>query len=404
MAIQVVKAQRKSIKVKLALTGPTGSGKTLSGLLLAKGLGEKIGCIDTENGSASLYSDRLDFDVCNISAPFTTEKYIEALQYFVKEKYDVVLIDSITHAWSGQGGLLDQKQQLDQRGGSGFNNWARITSKHEAFKAALMQSPIHVIASMRSKMEYAQVQGDNGKTQIKKLGLAPEQRDGIEYDFSVVFDIAMNHEAEASKDRTGIFGDSIFKINEEVGHKIKDWLSTAKSEPQQVVGQTTPQQQPQENKNVQNQTPRNTQQPVAKNNPKQETKPAVGNTATTAKVKNHAPDQNQIQASKSGAKTETPRPAKLPPERPTEAPATATETVNDESFPESLTSASDTSLDENFIDNEMKEAIIQHGANHGWDPDDIGHLIYSKFRLLGWSKVQIKHYNEIWLAIEKKDG
>lgn len=160
----------------------------------------------------------------------------------------------------------------------------------------------------------------------------------------------------------------------------------------------------QENKNVQNQTPRNTQQPVAKNNPKQETKPAVGNTATTAKVKNHAPDQNQIQASKSGAKTETPRPAKLPPERPAEAPDTATETVNNESFPESLTSASDTSLDENFIDNEMKEAIIQHGANHGWDPDDIGHLIYSKFRLLGWSKVQIKHYNEIWLAIEKKDG
>lgn len=403
MAIQVVKAQRKSIKVKLALTGPTGSGKTLSGLLLAKGLGTKIGCIDTENGSASLYSDHLDFDVANISAPFTTEKYIEALNYFVKENYDVVLIDSITHAWSQQGGLLDQKQQLDQRGGSGFNNWARITSKHEAFKAAIMQANIHVIATMRSKMEYAQVHGDNGKTQIKKLGLAPEQRDGIEYEFSVVFDIAMNHEAEASKDRTGIFGDSLFKIDEKVGHKIKDWLSTAKSEPQQIVGQTSLP--VQEKKNEPNQAPRNTQQPVAKNNPKQEVNRPVGNPTNVAKVKNHAPDQNQIQASKSGAKTETPRPAELPPERVAEAPATtAAETLNDESFPESLTSASDTSLDENYIDNEMKEAIIQHGANNGWEPDDIGHLIYSKFRLLGWSKVQIKHYNEIWLAIEKKDG
>lgn len=394
MAIQVVKAQRKSIKVKLALTGPTGSGKTLSGLLLAKGLGDKIGVIDTENGSASLYSDRIDFDVCNITPPFTTEKYIEALEYFVKEKYDVVLMDSITHSWSGKGGLLDQKQQLDQRGGSGFNNWARITSKHEAFKSAIMQSNIHVVATMRSKMEYAQVQGDNGKTQIKKLGLAPEQRDGIEYDFSVVFDIAMNHEAEASKDRTGIFGDSIFRINEEVGHKIKDWLSTAKSEPQQIIAET------QEKKVEPNQAPRSTQQPVAKNNPKQEVNRPVGNPSNVAKVKNHAPSADEIKASKPGAARETPKVTEQqqPVSEPEPSPAT------EDSFPEDLTSATDTSLDENFIDNEMKDAIIQHGANHGWEPDDIGHLIYSKFRLLGWSKVQIKHYNEIWLAIEKKDG
>lgn len=160
----------------------------------------------------------------------------------------------------------------------------------------------------------------------------------------------------------------------------------------------------QENKNATNQTPRNTQPAVAKNNQKQETIRPVGNPTATTKVKNHAPDQTQIQASKSGTKTETPRPAELPPERPTEKPVTAAEKVNNDSFPESLTSASDTSLDETFIDNEMKDAIIQHGANHGWEPDDIGHLIYSKFRLLGWSKVQIKHYNEIWLAIEKKDG
>jgi hypothetical protein len=156
----------------------------------------------------------------------------------------------------------------------------------------------------------------------------------------------------------------------------------------------------QENKNSTNQTPRNTQPAVAKNNQKQETNRPVGNTSNVAKVKNHAPSPDEIKASKPGAARETPKVTEQqqPVSEREASPAT------EDSFPEDLTSATDTSLDENFIDNEMKDAIIQHGANHGWEPDDIGHLIYSKFRLLGWSKVQIKHYNEIWLAIEKKDG
>lgn len=152
--------------------------------------------------------------------------------------------------------------------------------------------------------------------------------------------------------------------------------------------------------NEPNQAPRNTQQLVAKNNPKQEVNRPVGNTSNVAKVKNHAPSADEIKASKPGAARETPKVTQQqqPVSEPEASPA------SEDSFPEDLTSATDTSLDENFIDNEMKDAIIQHGANHGWEPDDIGHLIYSKFRLLGWSKVQIKHYNEIWLAIEKKDG
>ena len=226
------KAERKKIKLKLAVTGPTGSGKTYSSLVLAHSLGKKIAVIDSENGSASLYSDKFEFDTLVIEPPFTTEKYIDAINLSVKEGYDVVVIDSITHAWAGEGGLLQQKEQLDARGGNSFVHWGKITAKQEVFKSVLLNSDIHVIATMRSKMEYAQIE-ENGKKKIQKLGLAPQQRDGIEYDFSIVFDIAMNHEAEASKDRTGLFTDKIFKITDQTGKIILKWLEGAKDEPNQ---------------------------------------------------------------------------------------------------------------------------------------------------------------------------
>jgi hypothetical protein len=222
------KAERKRAKLKIGLTGPSGSGKTYSGLLLAKGIASKIAVIDTENGSASLYADRFNFDVIDLTPPFTTEKYIDAIKLAEKEKYEIVLIDSISHAWAGEGGLLEQKEQLDSRGrGNSYTNWADITKKHEKFKAALLHADIHLIATMRSKQDYVVSPDDKGKMTPKKVGLAPIQRDGMEYEFTTVFDIAMNHEAEASKDRTGLFTDKIFKITEETGQQFKQWLLTA---------------------------------------------------------------------------------------------------------------------------------------------------------------------------------
>jgi hypothetical protein len=160
-----------------------------------------------------------------IYAPYTTEKYIEAINLAVKAGYDWVIVDSTTHAWAGEGGLLDQKEQRDGRGGNTYTNWAPITKKQEAFKASLQNSPIHLIATMRSKQDYVIVE-KNGKSTPQKVGLAPVQREGMEYEFTLVLDVAMNHEAEVSKDRTGLFAGKLFKITQETGKELKGWLES----------------------------------------------------------------------------------------------------------------------------------------------------------------------------------
>jgi hypothetical protein len=220
------KAQRKKVKIKLGITGPSGSGKTYSALEIATGLGGKIAVIDTENGSASLYSDRFEFDAMELRAPFTTEKYIEAINDAVKAGYDVLIIDSISHAWNGEGGILDRKNQVDARGGNSFTSWSKFTPEQEKFISALLQSDIHLIAAIRSKQDYVLSDNGKGKTAPQKIGLAPVQREGMEYELSVVFDVAMNHEAQTSKDRTGLFVDKIFKITQETGKQIKAWLDS----------------------------------------------------------------------------------------------------------------------------------------------------------------------------------
>jgi hypothetical protein len=221
------KSQKKLIKVKIALMGASGSGKTFSSLRLAKGLGNKIAVIDTENGSASLYADKFDFDVLEIKPPFETEKYIRAIKDAEQMGYEVLIIDSLSHAWAGEGGLLEQKEKLDSRSGgynNSFTNWASITKKQEAFKSAFLHSNLHIICTMRSKQDYVLETNDKGKMVPKKVGLAPVQRGDLEYEFTVVFDVGMNHESSASKDRTGLFLDKIFKITEDTGKQINSWL------------------------------------------------------------------------------------------------------------------------------------------------------------------------------------
>lgn len=226
------KAERKQAKLKLAITGPSGSGKTYSALRLATGLGGKIAVIDTENGSASLYSDRFDFDVLTLDAPYENQKYLTAIADAVKAGYDILIIDSLSHQWAGEGGLLNKKEQLDARSGSNsYANWAKMTPEHEKLKSAILHSDIHVIGTMRSKQDYVLETNDKGKQAPKKVGLAPVQRDGMEYEFTTCFDVAMNHEAVASKDRTSLFVDKIFQITEETGKTLKTWLLQGKETP-----------------------------------------------------------------------------------------------------------------------------------------------------------------------------
>ena len=225
---QFKRAQRKQAKLKLAITGPTGSGKTYSALRLFKGFGGKTALIDTENGSASLYDD-FEFDTCEITPPFTTEKYIKAIRDAIESGYDNLIIDSLSHAWSGEGGILSRKEDFDsQRGGNSYANWRMFTKEQEAFVTEIVQAPINMICTMRSKIEYVLESTDKGKMAPKKMGTKPIQRDNVEYEFTTVFDVQSTHKCSVSKDRTNLFRDAIFQITEETGSKLRDWLSGAK--------------------------------------------------------------------------------------------------------------------------------------------------------------------------------
>ena len=231
------KAQRKKAKLRLAITGPAGSGKTYSALLIAFGLGGKIAMIDTENGSGDLYSNIGEYDICSLSAPFDPRKYVQLIHEAEQAGYNTVIIDSLSHAWSGEGGLLDAQATLakSKYSNNSYVAWREITPLQNRLIDTIIQSPCHIIATMRSKTEYAQNKDDRGKTVIEKVGLAPVQREGIDYEFGTVFDLSINHMAKVSKDRTGIFGDMPFVINKKVGEALRKWLDVEPVETAEVA-------------------------------------------------------------------------------------------------------------------------------------------------------------------------
>ena len=222
-----VKATREKIDLKLAVTGPSGSGKTMSALRLASGLGKKIAVIDTENNSASLYADVVEFDVAVLAAPYTVKKYVEAIRTAEAAGYEVVVVDSLSHEWAGEGGLLDQKTAKESAGKNGFVAWGELGQQHELLKSSILQAKLHIIVTMRSKQDYVLEAGANGKTTPKKVGMAPIQREGMEYEFTTVWDCDASHRATTSKDRTGLFTDEIEQITEAHGTRLLEWLNTA---------------------------------------------------------------------------------------------------------------------------------------------------------------------------------
>jgi hypothetical protein len=237
------------VKIKIFLAGPSGSGKTDGALALARnfaGAEARICVIDTERESASYYADRYEFDTIALDAPYTTDRYVEALGLAVAAGYDVVIIDSITHQWSGVGGILERKEQLDSRPNSNsFTNWAKFTPETERFRNALLEAPVHLIACCRAKQEYVLGDGDGGRgKKVQKMGLKPEQRDGLEYEFGVALQLQMDHKAEATKDRTGVFEGKIADLkNPNVGRALRAWLDaggTFAPEPARAVAAAAP--------------------------------------------------------------------------------------------------------------------------------------------------------------------
>jgi len=220
--MKITTAQRKRAKIRLSIQGPSGSGKTFSSLLIAKGLvgdWSKICVIDTENHSADLYSHLGDYNVLTLGKPFTPEAYIQAIELCETSGIKAIIIDSLSHEWEGEGGILDIHSSMV---GNSFTNWSKVTPRHNALVQRILQSDCHVIATFRTKQDYV-LSVKNGKMVPEKVGLKSVTKDGMDYEFTTVFDLDIHHNATCTKDRTSMFGQIPIKLTESTGKSILQW-------------------------------------------------------------------------------------------------------------------------------------------------------------------------------------
>ena len=223
--MKLQQATRQQARIRLGIQGPSGSGKTLGALQVAYGLcadWTKIGVIDTEYGSASLYSHLGAYNVLSLSAPFSPEKYIDAIHICEAAGMEVIILDSISQCWEGSGGILDIHNAMT---GNSFANWGKVTPRHNAFVQTILQSPCHVLVTIRSKQDYV-LTDKNGKMVPEKVGLKGIQRDGIEYELTTLFEVDIKHNVTATKDRTSVFsGKPEFKLSPIIGQRLLDWCN-----------------------------------------------------------------------------------------------------------------------------------------------------------------------------------
>lgn len=223
------KATREKSRLRLALMGVAGSGKTFTALQIASAIGKRIAVIDTERGSASKYAGKggFDFDVLELD-DFSPQKYVHAINAAAAEGYDVVVVDSLSHAWMGPGGALDlvDKAAARERSGNTYTAWRNVTPQHNALVDAMLRCPAHVIATMRSKTEYVLEENDRGKKTPRKVGMAPVQRDGMEYEFDVIGDLSVDHQLVISKSRCSALAGGVYNLpDDRVAAALQAWLS-----------------------------------------------------------------------------------------------------------------------------------------------------------------------------------
>lgn len=229
------KATKTQAKLRLALAGLAGAGKTYSALAIASAIAEqmrsaghgagRIALIDTEHESASLYADRFDFDTMPLDN-HSPRAYVEGIKEAEQAGYDLIIIDSLSHAWAGKNGALEQKDNAAARGGNSWTAWRDITPMHNALVDAMLACRMHLIATMRTKMEYIQTT-EGGKTKIEKVGLAAIQREGMEYEFTIVGDLDLSNMMRVSKTRlAGVLnpGDTFERPGELFARKVYGWL------------------------------------------------------------------------------------------------------------------------------------------------------------------------------------
>lgn len=223
---QFKKAERKGAHVRIALIGPSGSGKTYSALAIASGLGGKVAAIDTERGSMKLYADQFNFDVLELES-FSPQNYMEAINSAAEAGYEVLVIDSFSHAWMGKDGALEQVDRIAKRSSSGntWSAWRDVTPLHNQMIDTILAAPLHIVATMRSKSEWVIEKDERtGKNVPRKIGTSPQARDGAEFEFTVVGDMNLDHELVISKSRIKFLdGAVISKPGVDLGSKIVAW-------------------------------------------------------------------------------------------------------------------------------------------------------------------------------------
>ncbi len=221
--MELKQSNRSQSRIRIAMIGPSGSGKTHSSLLLSYGICQdwrRIAIIDTEHQSAHLYSHLGEYNVLNLTAPYTPERYIEAITTCEKAGMDVIIIDSLSHEWDGEGGILDIHAQM---AGNSFTNWSKVTPRHNALVQKILSSGSHIISTIRSKQDYV-ITEKNGKSVPEKVGMKGIQKDGLEYDYTIVFELDIYNNINCTKDRSKLFNSRIaFKIDDTTGKKIMQW-------------------------------------------------------------------------------------------------------------------------------------------------------------------------------------
>ncbi|MFZ2361877.1 MAG: ATP-binding protein [Anaerolineae bacterium] len=223
------RAVKFEARLRLAIAGPSGSGKTYTSLAIATALGGRIALVDTEHGSASKYADLFDFDVLNLDAPFHPDRFVEAIRAAQAAGYQVLILDSLSHAWSGPGGVLEIKEQMAKRREyNDYTAWGPAGELQNRLVQAILRSDLHVIATMRSKTSYAMdevIEDGRKRTKVVKQGMAPIQRDGFEYEFDVFIDMDIDNNAIVTKTRCPALTGKVFpRPGADVAEILATWL------------------------------------------------------------------------------------------------------------------------------------------------------------------------------------
>lgn len=222
--MQFKKATRKQAKLRLEIQGPSGSGKTTGALIIATALSDKVAFIDTEYGSASLYSDKYNFDVLELDQ-FSPEHYVQAIKAAEANGYEVCIVDSMSHEWQYILEQVDKVANAKFRGNT-YAAWSDLTPRHDKLVQAILQSKMHIIACSRSKTEYVETE-KKGRKSYEKQGTKAVQREGLDYEFTIVFELSIDkHLVNCTKDRTSLFIDrDPFTIDQSTAKELSEWLA-----------------------------------------------------------------------------------------------------------------------------------------------------------------------------------